>query len=309
MEIANPDVGDLSRYVRPAGKGDRREIVRLLQRAEYRHIHVGWRYPVDWLGHPGFVVLAQERPRRERPPSLTSTLFSQDEALCACLAATADPQPAAWVRVAAVTGEEAPGASLSAMMTKVEQALRGAAVHTLGWLAIEPWPGRWLPSLGFTISNEIETYWKDDLTQTPVTQAEDINLRRARVDDLDRLVQIEEAAFMPLWRHSAGSLRVALSKAWQFDVALFNKRVVGFQITVHNEETAHLVRLTVSPQCHGRGVGSTLLARAIQVCREHDIDRISLNTQIDNTTSQILYRKFGFQPSGQRFPVWTKHIG
>ena len=66
--------------------------------------------------------------------------------------------------------------------------------------------------------------------------------------------------------------------------------------------------MTVDPRFQGSGVGTQLLARAFEGYRQKGIQHISLNTQADNQPSQKLYKRFGFQPSGQKFPVWVVNL-
>jgi ribosomal protein S18 acetylase RimI-like enzyme len=81
--------------------------------------------------------------------------------------------------------------------------------------------------------------------------------------------------------------------------------IVGFQLSTASGSTAHLVRLTVSTEWHGQGIGSALLAHAITSYRANGLSQVTLNTQLDNIASQFLYRKFGFNATGQRLPVWA----
>ena len=83
MEIAN-DVGQ-QRGVRLANPADKLALTKLLRHANFVHLHADWRLPSDWIGDPGFFVIARPSGR-----------------LSACLAGTADPAPAAWIRLAAI---------------------------------------------------------------------------------------------------------------------------------------------------------------------------------------------------------------
>jgi len=84
--------------------------------------------------------------------------------------------------------------------------------------------------------------------------------------------------------------------------------LVGYELSTPTKAGAHLVRLVVRPWLHGRGVGSALLAQAIRGYQARGLTHVTLNTQVDNKPSQILYRKFGFVPTGEKTPVWTKYL-
>jgi ribosomal-protein-alanine N-acetyltransferase len=71
---------------------------------------------------------------------------------------------------------------------------------------------------------------------------------------------------------------------------------------------AHLVRLTINPGMQGYGIGSALLAHALRSYRQQGIRQVTLNTQTDNKAAQRLYAKFGFQPQGSIYNIWTKPL-
>jgi ribosomal protein S18 acetylase RimI-like enzyme len=214
--------------------------------------------------------------------------------------------PAAWVRAAALDQVRNPAGVLAAMMERATTYLQQLGVTELAWLASEMWPDNYAPQLGFRKAYAIVTYIKDDLTIPDHRQAT-IDIRPARSDDLPLLAEMEVGAFHPLWRHSAESLRLARHQSLSFDVAEIDGRIVAFQYSVlgHSGLSAHLVRMTVSPELQGAGIGSTLLAHAIDGYRQHRLTGVSLNTQTNNDVSQRLYEKFGFRQSGERLPVWV----
>ncbi|MCP4425264.1 MAG: GNAT family N-acetyltransferase [Chloroflexi bacterium] len=312
MEFANIEgIDQAINLARTAVSGDARAVTDLLRRVPYSHLHVDWRSPTDWLGSPGFVVLPEPEFSTEQRRSAAARLLPLKKRLQGCLAVAADPPPASWVRVASVAAADKPQTALAAMLAQVMDFLRETAVTELCWLATRDWPNKWLPDLGFVCANEIETYVKDDdllpreTIVSPETAVPNLTIRPAQLEDMATLEQLEAAAFAPLWRYSAETLTLASRQALCFDTAVLDGRVVGFQLSSRVGKGAHLVRLTVEPGLHGRGIGSALLSRAINIYRQHDIRQISLNTQVDNIASQYLYRKFGFSASGQRFPVWT----
>jgi len=291
--------------VRVAVEADAPAISRLLRTAEGSHIHVDWRLPVDWLGSPSFVVIPAAKQETGR---LLSKLFAPQERLAACLVATADPLPAAWVRVAAVDHMPDTPEMLGRMLAVVEASLRETAVTQLGWLVGQDWPNRWLPELGFERTNAIETYVKEDFDLPRFHAPSDLTLRPAHTPDFAILAEMEKSAFEPLWRFSRETLALAYRDALCFDVAEWNGRLVGYQLSSSGPYSAHLVRLTIARDAQGQGVGSALLAQAIHTYRRLGLRRVTLNTQIDNVTSQHLYQKFGFYATGEQAPIWSKSI-
>ncbi|HFE67074.1 MAG TPA: GNAT family N-acetyltransferase [Chloroflexi bacterium] len=295
MEFANQFnvQGRADTAVRLAVPGDGAQIMRLLQTAQFQHLHVDWHLPGDWLGTPGFVALTRPSP-------------SPDEAeMTACLAAAPDPAPAAWVRVAALRDEGDVTAVLTAMLESVSPWLCREGVTELGWLAIESWPNPWLPDLGFRLANEIEIYVKEDTAVPSIPTIPDLRIRPVADSDLAQLAALEAKAFVPLWRHSARALQLARSQAASFDVVEMAGEIVGFQLSTRSRHGVHLARMTIDPAWQGQGIGSVLLTHALRGYYRRGLYRVTLNTQIDNIASQRLYRKFGFAASGERIPMWV----
>ncbi|MDV7390860.1 GNAT family N-acetyltransferase [Arthrospira platensis SPKY1] len=306
MEMANLWLKQEQSVGRPrvARAEDAPGLTRLLRDAALVHTHVDWRLPVDWLGEAGF-VLQEAPPAAAGGRSLASRLLGARVSLQACLAVAADPPPAAWVRVAALAEAADVAQTLGGLLAAVQDYLRATAVTQLAWLPTEEWPNAWLPQLGFTRVNAIETYKKDDVTAPAPPPVAGLTIRPVRAADLETLAAIEVAAFEPLWRHSAAALALARNQASSFDVAELDGEIVGFQFSTGRRHYAHLARMTIAPRVQGRGVGSALLAHAIDGYRRNGLHAVTLNTQVDNVASQRLYRRFGFQPTGERLPVWA----
>jgi ribosomal protein S18 acetylase RimI-like enzyme len=311
MEIANlwARLGNDINGVRIARRDDARAITNLLRNAPYTHIHADWHYPVDWLGLPGFIVADAGTGRANKEDeSLASRLFGSQVELQACLAVASDPPPAAWVRVAASIDSDRTPQMLSAMFAAAAESLRQDAVTRLGWLLVEPWPEAWIRSLGFEKENFVETFIKNDSDLPLIKAVPGLLIRPVHDTDLPFLERIEEEAFEPLWRHSVASLALARRHALSFDVAQLDGEVVGYQFSTPVESGAHLARMTIDPAFQGGGIGTLLLAHACDNFHRQGLERISLNTQIDNWASRNLYQRFGFRPSGQRFPVWVADL-
>jgi ribosomal protein S18 acetylase RimI-like enzyme len=291
MEMANRE----RPAVRVANSGDKRAIIRLIRGAPFCHIHADWRLPVDWLGWPEFLLYEGN---------------DKDGDLVACLAATADPLPAAWVRIAAAAdGQEAAGL-FETLIEAVLPVLAGIGVRQLGWLLAQPWPESWITSMGFEQVNAITTYVLSDLSAQPAVSNE-VLIRPVEMADMATLAIIEEEAFEPLWRHSAEGLALAYHQATAFEVAMVDGEVAGFQYSVRGDsehDHEHLARLTVRPAAQGLGVGSALLNAGLDGYRQRGVSRLSLNTQLDNLASHRLYRRFGFQAVGDELPVWAMPV-
>lgn len=308
MEFANlgEEKGQTITNFRVAKSEDAEAILRLLRTAVYTHFHVDWCLPGDWIGAPGFVVLPQEKWLNKNNP--TAKLFPNRINIDACLAATADPPPAAWVRVAAFRKKETAAEILAQLLGFIRPSLRAQGVSQLAWLATEEWPQPLLPKLGFYVGSQIDTYVKEDRQLPSLPNVPDLTITSVETADFNALAQLEEVAFAPIWRLSTSALAAAYPQSFSFDVARLAGEIVGYQLSARATDGVHLARLTVHPQKQGLGLGSALLGHTLAGFYAQSIQTVSLNTQVENLASQRLYEKFGFVASQQRLPIWILDI-
>jgi ribosomal protein S18 acetylase RimI-like enzyme len=309
MELANLWVAQhgVPDGLRVAAKSDAGAVLRLLQTAVYTHLHADWHLPGDWIGSPGFVVVPKP-DKSSGGNSLTAVLFQKHDDMLACLAATPDPLPAAWVRVAAIEPADRAETLLAQMLARVVPALQKQGVTQLAWLTVDQWPNLWLPELGFYRGSQIETFVKEDRDLPEIADVPGLTIRQVYSTDFEPLAALEATSFAPIWRQSAQALAVARPQSLCFDVALLDDEIVAYQLSAPSDSGAHLVRLTVHPEKHGLGIGSALLKHAIEFYHRKGLYAVSLNTQMENIASHKLYLKFGFRPSQQRLPIWILDI-
>ncbi len=293
--------------IRVATKSDAAKIMELVQFATHRHVHVDWYLPGDWIGSPSFLLQVQTEVSAETL-TLGNRLFDPKVDVQACLAITADPPPAAWVRITAVKNDLDPQQTIQKLLHPILNTLKKEKITQIGWLAIDPWPNEWLAELGFKQENAIITYRKTDVDIPEIAPREDLIIRPVERDDLPHLAEIERVAFEPLWRHSAHALQMAQGQAFSFDVVLYKDLVVGFQLSARGQQGVHLARMTIDPAHHGKGIGSLLLAHAFAGYHQRGLSDVSLNTPMDNTASKMLYEKFGFVATEDIFPVWVMNL-
>jgi ribosomal protein S18 acetylase RimI-like enzyme len=123
--------------------------------------------------------------------------------------------------------------------------------------------------------------------------------------DLRQVAETDNAAFDPLWHNSLDTIRLAFSQSLIATVAENSHGIFGYQISTGHGQRAHLARLAVRPEVQGRGIGRALLSDLFNRVTQNGISRLSVNTQSDNATSLSLYKKMGFQRTGEEYPVYT----
>lgn len=187
---------------------------------------------------------------------------------------------------------------LETLLSPTLDRLRAQGVASLTYIGND----RWLTvplqhDWDFTIQDIVVTYAKRDLS-IPAWGNQQVHVRPAHPGDFPALVALDEAAFEPLWRNPSETFAHALENLPYFVVAEWAGQPVGYLFSSQQGDKGHLNRIAVHPSYQGRGIGTRLLAEAIEFFRAEKVRAITLNTQKDNAVSQRLYRCFGFHPVG-----------
>jgi ribosomal protein S18 acetylase RimI-like enzyme len=104
----------------------------------------------------------------------------------------------------------------------------------------------------------------------------------------------------------------ARAASWTLDgtlVAVVGAEIVG---SVHVDRSRHgfgEIGMAVAREWRGRGVGSALLAAAIESARDCGLHKLSLSVFAHNTAAIALYRKFGFIEEGRRVKQYRRASG
>jgi ribosomal-protein-alanine N-acetyltransferase len=276
--------------VRPAVTSDQEKIADLILFETHVHRHLDWRTPLDWIGFPPYWVL-EEGGR-----------------LLGALACPPDPDSIAWIRLFVFTSHPA-GLSVWSPLWK---AAHGQLVETGGATVAVIATQRWFDSIliesGFDLNGHITllewSYQPPVHTPLPLNT----NLRAMTFDDLPRVVEVDNAAFEPLWRNSLPALSKAYSQASHAFIIESGSDMLGYQLSTGAPLGAHLARLAVRPDAQGRGIGAALVCDLIDRILNSGGSRLTVNTQANNAASLALYHKLGFRHTGEQFPVYAYQV-
>lgn len=276
--------------VRPAEMQDRQMISDLIFYQNHAHRHLDWRSPLDWLGSPHFWVM-EENGRA-----------------LAALACPPDPPGAAWIRLFAfgwgISASEAWNALWSAASAELARSEGGQA----GVIAMQGWMRELMSHSDFSFAHNIVMLeWRGRPALPPSLPA-DVILRPLTRDDLPAVEEVDAEAFDSMWHISRQNLERAFAQTMVADVIEARGRIVGYQLSTGKSGGAHLARLAVRKEAQGFGFGSALVANLILQLRRRGGELISVNTQHDNRASLTLYRKFGFERTGEEFPVYLLSV-
>ncbi len=117
-------------------------------------------------------------------------------------------------------------------------------------------------------------------------------LRRLTDGDLDRIMEIELAAYPYPWTRGifADCIRVGYD-CWGLQAG---DELIGYCIQTHTAGENHLLNLCIAPDWQKQGFGSLLLGHAIRLARMQNCDCIFLEVRPSNPAGIQLYEKNGF---------------
>jgi ribosomal-protein-alanine N-acetyltransferase len=277
--------------VRRVTAADLVAIQSLATQAWQVHLHVPLEELTDWVQPVSGV----------RPDAPFFAALSRGR-LCGFLLAIERQPGISLIGAAALDDGWSVESFLDFLLPPLVEVLNSRGVSALVHMGHAPWLTETLQKCGFRLYELVITLEKRD-RYLPSDWKWGGDIRGARRQDLPALVALDEVAFIPLWRNNSYTLANALVHATSFTVAETGNVVAGYQFSHLDGRRGHVSRLVVHPKFQGQGIGSALLAAAIQALWDREATVISLNTQQHNEVSQRLYSRFGFQPTGESVPV------
>ena len=124
-----------------------------------------------------------------------------------------------------------------------------------------------------------------------------IHFRPMTGADLDRVVQIENAAFSHPWSRNLFADGLKSYDCWlMFD----GDEQIGHGIIQIILDEAHLLNITVRPQSKGQGYGLQLLEHLMAEAGRQGGRECFLEVRASNQSAYRLYERFGFNEIGRR---------
>jgi ribosomal protein S18 acetylase RimI-like enzyme len=275
-----------SEVIRPAVVADIGRLSGFLSYQSYIHRHLDWRSATEWLGWQPFFVVEDTGE------------------ILATLACPADPEHINWIRLFAVGRGVSLHRAWDVLLGKVMEQYSPQNGDRLVALAMSDWFEDLLITSGFITRQSIVVLNWDFQSPAPIPAPPGLVIRSMVEADLPIVEQIDAAAFNPLWQNSLQGLTLAYQQAAFCSVALLNGKTVGYQISTAMPLSAHLARLAVLPGLQRQHIGYHLCCQLLSDCQAQGIWRITVNTQNDNFASLSLYKRLGFQLTGEEILVY-----
>jgi ribosomal protein S18 acetylase RimI-like enzyme len=214
-----------------------------------------------------------------------------------------------WIDIAllAIAADRPAGPIMRSLLEPTLSVLREHEATGLVCLAGDSWLRDTLQEAGFVEMDQVISYVHVRRRALPASAHVAI-LRRAIPADAETLLQLNAAAFAPLWRYDPATMLHWLLTSEHAILAELDGRPAGFALTTRNTsgEYAQLIRVAVDPTAQGRGIARQMVADAVRYAHECGAPGLALNTQASNSVSRHLYEALEFRRTGPSVAVMVR---
>jgi ribosomal-protein-alanine N-acetyltransferase len=134
---------------------------------------------------------------------------------------------------------------------------------------------------------------------------EGIHFRLMKVEDIDKVMAVEQASFSTPWSADAFLNEVINNHFAYYIVAEVEKRIVGYCGVWVIIDEAHITNVAVLPDYRGKKIGEQLLINMINLSMMYGAKKMTLEVRVSNHVAQALYKKLGFEEHGIRKGYYT----
>ena len=127
-----------------------------------------------------------------------------------------------------------------------------------------------------------------------------VRIRSMRIEDVERVVEIETEAFTSPWQAETFEGLVGRSTVEILVLEDEVHGVVGYAVLWCVVDQGELANVAVASERRGEGLGRYLVDQVLQVARRRGLEKVFLEVRASNDTAARLYESFGFSEVGVR---------
>jgi len=127
-----------------------------------------------------------------------------------------------------------------------------------------------------------------------------VSFRFMTIQDLDRIVEIEQRSFTLPWSRSSFHQELTNNPYARYIVMEHDGQIIGYCGMWLVMDEAHITNIAVLPEFRGKKLGEALMKQAMALAREEGAKTMTLEVRVSNIVAQSLYRKLGFLNGGIR---------
>lgn len=131
--------------------------------------------------------------------------------------------------------------------------------------------------------------------------------RAMRIEDLDRVCEIEQRIYAFPW--TRGNFADSLIARYHCTVMACETSIIGYAVLTTGAGEAHLLNLSIDAPQQGNGHGRALLLQQIDLARGQGARLLLLEVRPSNVVARGLYRDLCFQQITVRRGYYPDHGG
>ncbi len=137
-------------------------------------------------------------------------------------------------------------------------------------------------------------------TTYPLNNGETIDLSIGNAMDLDDIIDIQEACYdgEAPWGRMAVSSELRNKRSSFFLMCHHGEKAVAFIGISMRRENFHVTNIATHPDYQKLGIGTFLLRTVVNLAKQLDRKRLTLEVRVSNEKAKSLYRTLGFRDGG-----------
>lgn len=117
--------------------------------------------------------------------------------------------------------------------------------------------------------------------------------------DIDGVFEVEKNCFEHHWSKESFKKELINENA-RYLVAKLDRKIVGYVGIWLILDEGHITNVAVHNDYRGQKIGDKLVQALVNLCKENNINSMTLEVRVSNTVAQSLYKKYGFKLAGIR---------
>lgn len=128
----------------------------------------------------------------------------------------------------------------------------------------------------------------------------DLYITPLKVEHVDSVEVIDRLSFATPWSRESIVREIEGNKFAKYITVMKVDDVIGYAGMWIILDEGHITNIAVHPEYRGIGAGTILMEGLTCICREDNINSLTLEVRKSNIIAQNLYKKFGFKEEGVR---------
>ena len=124
-------------------------------------------------------------------------------------------------------------------------------------------------------------------------------IRKMTKDDIDSVVEIENACFSDPWTYGMFSSELS-QDITEYRVAVVDEKIVGYMGMYQTLDEGNITNVAVLPEYRRQGIANSLIAEFIKLAQERALAFLTLEVRKSNLGAIKLYEQNGFVSVGIR---------